>query len=82
MDVVSRVVANPAGELTVSSEQLVYDVVLKQKALVKEQMRAREDVEVKPDIVLPGTLGLLNEYARDGDMSIEAAVAVACTPSN
>ncbi|PWA74567.1 phytoene synthase [Artemisia annua] len=30
---VSRVVANPTGELAISSEQLVYDVVLKQAAL-------------------------------------------------
>ncbi|KVI08675.1 phytoene synthase 2, chloroplastic [Cynara cardunculus var. scolymus] len=73
-DVASRVVANPAGELTVSSEQLVYDVVLKQAALVKEQMRAREDVEVKPDIVLPGTLGVLNEaYDRCGEVCAEYA---------
>ncbi|KAJ9540915.1 hypothetical protein OSB04_027421 [Centaurea solstitialis] len=72
--VVSRVVANPAGELAVSSEQLVYDVVLKQAALVKEQMRAKEDVEVKPDIVLPGTLGVLNEaYDRCGEVCAEYA---------
>ncbi|KVI03037.1 Squalene/phytoene synthase [Cynara cardunculus var. scolymus] len=75
-DVVSRrVVANPSGGLAVSSEQLVYDVVLKQAALVKEQMRSREeDMEVKPDIVLPGTLGLLNEaYDRCGEVCAEYA---------
>ncbi|KAL7614114.1 phytoene synthase 2, chloroplastic isoform X1 [Lactuca sativa] len=74
-DVVSRVVvANPTGELAVSSEQMVYDVVLKQAALVKEHIRAREDLEVKPDIVLPGTLSLLNEaYDRCGEVCAEYA---------
>ncbi|KAL8211235.1 hypothetical protein R6Q57_005672 [Mikania cordata] len=73
-DLISRVVANPSGELAVSSEQLVYDVVLKQAALVKEQMRAKEEVEVKPDIVLPGTLGLLSEaYDRCGEVCAEYA---------
>ncbi|KAI3798725.1 hypothetical protein L1987_34003 [Smallanthus sonchifolius] len=74
-DVVSRVVANPTGELgqlAVSSEKLVYDVVLKQAALVKEQIRAKEEVEVKPDITLPGTLGLLSEaYDRCGEVCAE-----------
>nr|XP_043631168.1 phytoene synthase 2, chloroplastic [Erigeron canadensis] len=75
LDLVSRVVANPSGELAISSEQLVYDVVLKQAALVKEQMRAKEeDMEVKPDIVLPGTLGLLSEaYDRCGEVCAEYA---------
>ncbi|KAL8229273.1 hypothetical protein R6Q57_014173 [Mikania cordata] len=75
-DMGSRVVANPSGNLAVTSEQLVYDVVLKQAALVKEQMRSREDdVEVvKPDIVLPGTLGLLSEaYDRCGEVCAEYA---------
>lgn len=71
---ISRVVANPSGELAVSSEQLVYDVVLKQAALVKEQMRNKEDIEVKPDIVLPGSLGLLSEaYDRCGEVCAEYA---------
>ncbi|PWA36088.1 phytoene synthase [Artemisia annua] len=74
---VSRVVANPTGELAISSEQLVYDVVLKQAALVKKQMRDKEeeeDMEVKPDIVLPGTLGLLSEaYDRCGEVCAEYA---------
>lgn len=76
LDVISKVVANPSGELAISSEQLVYDVVLKQAALVKEQMRAKEedDIEVKPDIVLPGTLGLLSEaYDRCGEVCAEYA---------
>lgn len=73
-DVVSRVVANPSGNLAISSEQLVYDVVLKQAALVKEQIRSREDMEVKPEIVFPGTLSLLNEaYDRCGEVCAEYA---------
>ncbi|KAI7724653.1 hypothetical protein M8C21_006387 [Ambrosia artemisiifolia] len=73
-EVVSRVVANPTDELVVSSEQLVYDVVLKQAALVKDQIRAKEDIEVKSDIVLPGTLGLLSEaYDRCGEVCAEYA---------
>ncbi|KAK3015392.1 hypothetical protein RJ639_006886 [Escallonia herrerae] len=72
--VVSSMVANPAGELTVSSEQKVYDVVLKQAALVKKQLRSSEDYEVKPDIVLPGTLSLLSEaYDRCGEVCAEYA---------
>ncbi|KAI3794402.1 hypothetical protein L1987_37033 [Smallanthus sonchifolius] len=71
-DVISWVVANPTGELAVSSEKLVYDVVSKQAALVKEQIRAREEVKVKPDIALPGTVGLLSEaYDRCGEVCAE-----------
>ncbi|KAK1410592.1 hypothetical protein QVD17_37129 [Tagetes erecta] len=73
-EVVSRVVANPTGELALSSEQLVYNVVLKQAALVKEQIKAKEDNEAKPDIVLPVTLGLLSEaYDRCGEVCAEYA---------
>ncbi|WP_226061140.1 hypothetical protein, partial [Staphylococcus aureus] len=58
--VMSSMVANPAaGEMAVlSSEQKVYDVVLKQAALVNRQLRSRDDLDldVKPDIVVPGTL--------------------------
>lgn len=67
--VISNVVANPAA---VSSEQKVYDVVLKQAALVKRQMRSSADV--KPDIVLPGSLSLLSEaYDRCGEVCAEYA---------
>lgn len=71
--VVSSMVANPAGEMTISSEQLVYDVVLKQAALVK-QLRSSRDVEVKPEIILPGTLSVLSEaYDRCGEVCAEYA---------
>ncbi|CAK9160769.1 unnamed protein product [Ilex paraguariensis] len=72
--VVSSVVANPAAEIRVSSEQKVYDVVLKQAALVNRQLRSKVNLEVKPDIVLPGTLSLLSEaYDRCGEVCAEYA---------
>ncbi|KAJ8442204.1 hypothetical protein Cgig2_005144 [Carnegiea gigantea] len=68
--VVSSMVANPAGELAVvSAEQMVYNVILKQAALVN---RERSDLDVKPDIAFPGTLSLLNEaYDRCGKVCAE-----------
>lgn len=70
----SSMVATPAGEITLSSEQRVYDVVLRQASLVKRQLKSNEDLEVKPDIVLPGSLGLLTEaYDRCGEVCAEYA---------
>lgn len=72
--IVSSLVANPAGEIAISSEQKVYDVVLKQAALVKKQLKSAEDYDVKPDIVLPGTLSLLSDaYDRCGEVCAEYA---------
>lgn len=72
--IVSSLVANPAGEMATSSEQKVYDVVLKQAALVKKQLKNADDYDVKPDIVLPGTLNLLSEaYDRCGEVCAEYA---------
>ncbi|KAL2504443.1 Phytoene synthase [Abeliophyllum distichum] len=74
LSVISSMVASPAGEMTLSSEQKVYDVVLKQAALVKRQLRTNDNLEVKPDIVLPGSLSLLNEaYDRCGEVCAEYA---------
>lgn len=74
LPVSSSMVANPAGEIAVSSEQKVYNVVLKQAALVEKQLRSRGDLDVKPDIVLPGTLSLLSEaYDRCGEVCAEYA---------
>ncbi|CAN4078439.1 unnamed protein product [Withania somnifera] len=70
----SSLVASPAGEMAVSSEKKVYDVVLKQAALVKRQLISTDEVEVKPDIVVPGNLGLLSEaYDRCGEVCAEYA---------
>lgn len=72
--VFSSLVANPAGEIAISSEQKVYDVVLKQAALVKKQLPSNQALDVKPDIIVPGTLSLLNEaYERCGEVCAEYA---------
>ncbi|KAL3838747.1 hypothetical protein ACJIZ3_023338 [Penstemon smallii] len=72
--VISSIVASPTGEIALTSEQKVYDVVLKQAALVKRQLKSRENMEVKPDIALPGTLPLLSEaYDRCGEVCAEYA---------
>ncbi|XP_038720427.1 phytoene synthase 2, chloroplastic-like [Tripterygium wilfordii] len=72
--VTSSVVASPAGEMAVSSEEKVYSVVLKQAALVEKQLRSRGDLDVKPDIAIPGTLSLLSEaYDRCGEVCAEYA---------
>nr|AHJ90431.1 phytoene synthase [Pogostemon cablin] len=74
LSLTSSLVATPAGEMTLSSEQRVYDVVLKQAALVKRKLKRNEGLEVKPDIVLPGSLGLLSEaYDRCGEVCAEYA---------
>lgn len=77
LNALSCKIANPTtGETAVSSsEQMVYDVVLKQAALVNEQLRSnRGDLDVKPEITLPGTLSLLSEaYDRCGQVCAEYA---------
>lgn len=72
---VSNVLANPAaGEVAVSSEQKVYDVVLKQASLVKRNLTSTGELDVKPDIALPGNLSLLSEaYDRCGEVCAEYA---------
>ncbi|KAK1295617.1 hypothetical protein QJS10_CPB15g00151 [Acorus calamus] len=74
-EVVSSLIANPAGEVALSSEQRVYDVVLKQAALVKEQLKSKTALDVvRPDIAVPGTLEMLNEaYDRCGEICAEYA---------
>ncbi|CAG7891787.1 unnamed protein product [Brassica rapa] len=75
----SSLVASPAaGEITLSSEEKVYNVVLKQAALVNKQLRDLDDVKKPQDIVLPGTttgsLSLLGEaYDRCGEVCAEYA---------
>ncbi|XP_051117766.1 phytoene synthase 2, chloroplastic [Andrographis paniculata] len=70
----SSMVASTAGEIAISSEQKVYEVVLKQAALVKRQLKSEEDVEVKPDIVVPGSPSVLSEaYDRCGQVCEEYA---------
>lgn len=70
----SAIVATPSGERTMTSKQMVYDVVLRQAALVKRQLRSTDELEVKPDIPAPGNLGLLSEaYDRCGEVCAEYA---------
>ncbi|XP_030521495.1 phytoene synthase 2, chloroplastic-like [Rhodamnia argentea] len=75
----SSLITSPtAGEekaaAAVSSEQRVNSVVLKQAALVSERLRSKANLEVKPDIVLPGTLSLLSDaYDRCGEVCAEYA---------
>ncbi|GAB4855298.1 hypothetical protein Ancab_023917 [Ancistrocladus abbreviatus] len=72
--VVASMVVNPAGEMAVSSEQKVYNVVLKQAALINRQLRSNGDPDLRPDIVLPGTPSLLSEaYDRCGEVCAEYA---------
>ncbi|KAJ4828806.1 hypothetical protein Tsubulata_010822 [Turnera subulata] len=74
LSAVSSMIATPAGEMAISSEEMVYNVVLKQAALVNKQLRDRRDLEVKPEIVLPGSLGLLSEaYERCREVCAEYA---------
>ncbi|KAI0529185.1 hypothetical protein KFK09_001732 [Dendrobium nobile] len=70
----SSMVANPVGEVAISSEQKVYDVVLKQAALVEQQLRRKTAIEVNTDMVVPGTVYLLKEaYDRCGQVCAEYA---------
>ncbi|KAK3218637.1 hypothetical protein Dsin_012607 [Dipteronia sinensis] len=71
---ISSMVASTADEIAVSSEEKVYNVVLKQAALVREQLRSSPDLDVNPDIALPGNLGLLSDaYDRCGEVCAEYA---------
>ncbi|KAF8102987.1 hypothetical protein N665_0189s0039 [Sinapis alba] len=76
----SSFVASHAGDIALSSEEKVYNVVLRQAALVNKQLRSTspeldDDVKKPPqDIVLPGSLSLLGEaYDRCGEVCAEYA---------
>eukprot|EP01018_Ginkgo_biloba_P031483 Gb_30426 [translate_table: standard] len=70
----SSVVTDPSGKPVLSSEQKVYDVVLKQAAMVDRQVKGDALLDVKPDLVPPGTLQVLNEaYDRCGEVCAEYA---------
>ncbi|URE18747.1 phytoene synthase [Musa troglodytarum] len=74
LPLVSSLLTSTAGEVAVSSEQKVYNVVLKQAALVKQQPRSSTAPDVKPDTVIPGSVGLLKEaYDRCGEVCAEYA---------
>ncbi|XP_066378739.1 phytoene synthase 1, chloroplastic-like [Miscanthus floridulus] len=70
--VYSSLAVNPAGEAVVSSEQKVYDVVLKQSALLKRQLR-KPVLDVRPqDLEMPRN-GLKEAYDRCGEICEEYA---------
>ncbi|KAK4490441.1 hypothetical protein RD792_001118 [Penstemon davidsonii] len=70
----SSMVASPGDEVTLSSEQKVYDVVMKQAALVKRELKSSDNMEVNPDIALPGSVSLLSEaYERCHEICAEYA---------
>jgi len=75
--VYSSLAVNPAGEAVVSSEQKVYDVVLKQAALLKRQLRSQTPpvLDVRPQqLDMPrNRLNLKEAYARCGDICEEYA---------
>ncbi|KAL9225047.1 hypothetical protein vseg_001017 [Gypsophila vaccaria] len=76
LPVFSSIVASPIEETVPLSEQRVYDVVLKQAALVNRELRLMDgrDLDVKPDFFVPGTLSLLAEaYDRCGEVCAEYA---------
>lgn len=71
--VLSSLTPNTTGEVVSSLEQRVYDVVLKRANLVKEHQKS-DGLDVKLDIVLPGTQQMLNEaYNRCGEVCAEYA---------
>nr|CAB3469109.1 unnamed protein product [Digitaria exilis]CAB3471522.1 unnamed protein product [Digitaria exilis] len=73
--VYSSLAVNPAGEAVVSSEQKVYDVVLKQAALLKRQLRTQTPPLVgvrRQDLDMPRN-GLREAYNRCGEICEEYA---------
>jgi len=78
LPVTSSIVASHAGEMAVlSSDEMVHNAVMKQAALVKKELKSslsRGDLDVNPDVVLPGTSSLLSEaYDRCGEVCAEYA---------
>ncbi|KAG0516354.1 hypothetical protein BDA96_10G354900 [Sorghum bicolor] len=73
--VYSSLAVNPAGEAVVSSEQKVYDVVLKQSALLKRQLRKPVLDVVRPqeDLAEMPRNGLNQAYDRCGEICEEYA---------
>ncbi|KMZ72123.1 Phytoene synthase [Zostera marina] len=69
------IVSTSTGDALVSSEQLVYDVILKQVALAQEQQRSsRVLLDVRPDVISPNPTPLLKEaYERCGEVCAEYA---------
>ncbi|XP_062234011.1 phytoene synthase 1, chloroplastic isoform X2 [Phragmites australis] len=73
--VYSSLAVNPAAEAVVSSEQKVYDVVLKQAALLKRQLRAQTPpvLDARPQELEMPRNGLKEAYDRCGEICEEYA---------
>uniref|UniRef100_A0A0A9CZH4 Y1 n=1 Tax=Arundo donax TaxID=35708 RepID=A0A0A9CZH4_ARUDO len=73
--VYSSLAVNPAGEAVISSEQKVYDVVLKQAALLKRQLRTQTPpvLDVRPQDLEMQRNGLKEAYDRCGKICEEYA---------
>nr|CAD1830657.1 unnamed protein product [Ananas comosus var. bracteatus] len=70
--VYSSLVANQVGEVATSSEQKVYDVVLKQAALVNRGLRP--ELDVKLELSISDSTNVLKEaYDRCGEVCAEYA---------
>jgi 15-cis-phytoene synthase len=87
----SLLAVNPAGEAVVvsASEQKVYDVVLRQAALLKRQLRTQApplDVRPRQDLQEIPRNGLKEAYHRCGDICEEYAktfyLGTYCVPSS
>eukprot|EP01018_Ginkgo_biloba_P002655 Gb_27208 [translate_table: standard] len=71
--IMGSLVLDPSGKPMLSSEQRVHDVVLKQAAMVGKQ-KSKNQLDVKPEIVSPITIELLNQaYERCGEVCAEYA---------
>eukprot|EP01018_Ginkgo_biloba_P002657 Gb_27210 [translate_table: standard] len=71
--IMTSLVLDPSGKPMLSSEQRVYDVVLKQAAMVGKP-KSKNQLDVKPEIVSPITIELLNQaYERCGEICAEYA---------
>lgn len=73
--VYSSLTVSPAGEAVISSEQKVYDVVLKQAALLKRQLRPHAPplLDVRPKELEMPRNGLKEAYDRCGGICEEYA---------
>nr|QCI61140.1 Phytoene synthase [Crocus sativus] len=74
--VAPSLVANPVKDVAMSSEQKVYDVILKQAALVEQQLRSKSNVslDVNLELVIQGAPYLSKDaYDRCGQVCAEYA---------
>ncbi|XP_074585552.1 phytoene synthase 2, chloroplastic-like [Curcuma longa] len=72
--IIPRATSLAAGQVAVSSEQKVYDVVVKQAALVRKKLSSNTSIDQKPEMAFPRSPSLLKEaYDRCGEVCAEYA---------